>query len=312
MATEGTRQGDFLVVGEALVDVVVGPAGTRRHPGGSPLNVAVGLGRLGDDVRLLTALGQDPDGDVVRRHLAESRVRLDPASTTAPRTSSATAVLDAAGAAAYTFDIGWDGFPAAAVAPARVVHSGSLATAVAPGAHAVADLLTRVREHALVTFDPNVRPLPGVTAGEQRSAVERFLALADVVKLSDEDAARLHPDLSVDEVLDAVLAQGPTVAVVTRGQEGAVLATPGHRLALPARRTTVVDTVGAGDSFMAGLLHVLGRLLRDGLDVGELRRSGLGPDAATRVLSLGLACGAATVGRAGADLPWLEELAEPA
>ena len=148
----------ILVVGEALVDVVPGPDGTPRdHPGGSPANVAITLGRLGRDVRLVTLLGDDPRGAAVRAWLEASDVTVLAQPTGSGRTSTAAVTLDASGAASYVFDLDWH-LTAVPEEECEVIHVGSIATVLAPGADAVLDAVRARRGRAVVSFDPNARP----------------------------------------------------------------------------------------------------------------------------------------------------------
>src|SRR5690554_3945737 len=217
-----------LIIGEALVDVVKRPDGTvETHPGGSPLNVAVGLGRLGRDAGLLTWLGDDEHGALVRAHIATSSVTLLDGSMGAERTSVAAATLDATGAATYDFDLDWR-VPADATAPghAVVAHTGSIAAVLEPGAAGVARLVREAREHATITYDPNARPTLMGNAADARVTIENLVAVADVVKVSDEDLEWLLGDGSTDAVAIESLARdwatcGPAFVVVTRGGEGA-------------------------------------------------------------------------------------------
>ena len=133
----------ILVVGEALVDVVPGPDGTTRdHPGGSPANVAITLGRLGRDVRLVTLLGDDPRGDAVRAWLEASGVTVLAGPTGSGRTSTAAVTLDESGAATYDFDLDWH-LQSVPDEPCDVLHVGSIATVLDPGAEAVAEAFRR-------------------------------------------------------------------------------------------------------------------------------------------------------------------------
>ena len=178
-----------LVIGEALVDVVMRTDGSvDAHPGGSPANVAIGLGRLGRDVELLAYLADDDNGALVREHLAASQVSLAAGSLGAPATSVATAHLDDAGAATYEFELEWALAADAAPTPSPlVVHTGSIAAVLAPGAESVRDLVASFREGATVTYDPNARPSLMGEPADARAAIEAMVALADVVKVSDED-----------------------------------------------------------------------------------------------------------------------------
>ena len=246
--------GHALVIGEALVDVVVRQDGsTDAHPGGSPANVAIGLGRLGRDVELLAYLADDANGSLVLEHLAASQVGLATGSLDAPRTSVATARLDASGAASYEFDLTWAVSTSAAPRPRPlVVHTGSIAAVLSPGAESVARIVSELRPHATVTYDPNARPTLMGDPGAARTTIEKMVALADVVKVSDEDLEWLS-DGEVDSVARGWLALGPALVVVTRGGSGATaFLSDGRELFVAAPRVEVADTVGAGDSFMGG------------------------------------------------------------
>ncbi len=299
-----------LVIGEALVDVVVHPDGTTdRHPGGSPANVAVGLARLGRGVDLLTWIGDDPDGAVVRDHVAASGVHLAAGSDGATRTSVATARLDPAGTATYVFDLAWDLPPNLAPDTAPlVVHTGSIATVLPPGAEAVARQLDRHRPTSTLTYDPNLRPSIIGPVGPARRTVEHLVTMCDVVKVSDEDLAWLLPGDDPAAVATRWASSGPGLVVVTLGGAGALAVTAaGAQVRVAAPPVVVADTVGAGDSFMAGLVD---GLWSAGL-LGADRRAALGTAAAATVEQILARCtqvAAITVSRPGADPPTVAEL----
>jgi fructokinase len=302
-----------LVVGEALVDVVRRPDGSvEEHPGGSPMNVAIGLGRLGRAVDLLTWLGPDARGDAVRRHIEASDVRVLTGDREPASTPVATAILDADGVATYDFDLTWD-LPGRWDAPAVdpiVVHTGSIAAVLAPGAVAVARLVAAHHGTSTITYDPNLRPALMGTPQATRPVVESLVAQSDVVKVSDEDLAWLHPGVAPTEIAEEWSRLGPSLIVVTGGGEGAFACTSGGaRVAVAAPRVEVADTVGAGDSFMSGLID---GLWSAGL-LGADRRGALAAaDAATieRVLTRCAHIAAITVSRAGANPPTSAELGE--
>lgn len=297
-----------LVIGEALVDVVESATGRESHPGGSPANVALGLARLGREVSLATRLADDEAGRTVVAHLAASGVSLAPGSLTAARTSVATARLDAAGVATYEFDLAWD-WPGCDPGDPLVVHTGSIAAVLDPGATAVAAALAALRPTATVTYDPNLRPSLMPPPGETLPVVERLVALADVVKVSDEDLAWLAPGEDPLEVLRRWLARGPAVAVLTRGGEGATCLThDGRRLDVVAPRVEVADTVGAGDSFMGGLIDGLWAAGLLGADRREALRA-VDDAVLMRVLERSARIAAITVSRPGANPPTSQELA---
>ncbi|MFB4426623.1 carbohydrate kinase [Streptomyces sp. QL37] len=300
---------DLLVIGECVADIVRLPgAPDRTHPGGSPANVAYGLARLGRDTTLITQIGPDPDGQLIEDHLASAGVRVLGDGSGAP-TPAATVDLDDAGRATYTFEIGWTLAPVAwSGEPPRHVHTGSLATALDPGADSVLDIVGSLRRAATVSYDPNVRPgLMGNHARAVRRA-EHWAALSDIVKASDEDLRWLYPDEAAEKAAARWLESGPAVVLVTRGAGGALALLPGATLSIAAPQVRVADTVGAGDAFMSGALHALASY---GL-LGEQGRARLrSVDAAVLgdVLRHAVASAAVTVGRAGALPPDEQELA---
>lgn len=298
-----------LVVGEAVVDVVISADGGRaEHPGGSPANVALTLARLGRGVDLLTSLGDDAYGTLVRDHLEASGVALVPASA-AVRTSSATATLGADGGATYRFDLEWEvGHPPQQEVAPVVVHTGSIAAVLEPGAESVTQILAALRGSSTITYDPNVRPSLMGDRAEARQRIEAIVAVADVVKVSDEDLAWLAPGTAALDLAGAWLASGPSLVVVTRGAEGAFGVTREGVVEVPPASSTVVDTVGAGDSFMGGLID---GLWAAGL-VGGSRRPELARIDATTLHGILTRCAAIagiTVSRAGANPPTAAELA---
>lgn len=299
-----------LIIGEALVDVVRKPDGsTTAHPGGSPANVAFGLARLGRSAELLTSLGDDAYGALVRAHVESSGATIAP-SDAAPRTSVATANLDAHGVATYDFELDWS-------LPARtrtsespiVVHTGSIAAVLEPGAAAVERLVASAKAGATITYDPNVRPSLMGDRGQAAATIERFVSLADVVKVSDEDLEWLFPTETPAEAAQRWLALGPALVVVTLGSEGAIAACALGTVSVPPVRVEVADTVGAGDSFMSGLID---GLWTAGL-LGGHRREALGsipPSTVAAILERCARIAAITVSRSGANPPTRAELGE--
>ena len=301
----------FVVVGEALVDLV-GQRGSRTlvaHPGGSPANVALGLARLGDEVTLMTRLGRDALGEMVSGHLRSSGVRVEPGPDQGTSTSLAIATL-AAGIASYDFRIEWDiGDLEPLPIETRCLHTGSLATALAPGRTNVEDLLERENQRGRVTisYDPNVRPALLGAPDRARPGIERLVALCDVVKVSDEDLLWLYPDRRDEDVAREWLGLGPALVVVTRGGQGVYATTANLELRRPAMPIDLVDTVGAGDSFTSGLLDGLRRADL----IGGPRRDALAAiDESTLVSVVDAASlvAAITCSRPGADPPTRAEV----
>lgn len=253
----------YVVVGEALVDLVAQRGGRTfvAHPGGSPANVALGLARLGAQVSLTTQLGDDAFGHMITSHLEASGVVVDAVPDPRGHTSLAIATL-AAGVASYDFRITWDvqHLPPLPV-EARCLHTGSLAAALPPGDRAVVDLVRRERERGrvLVSYDPNVRPTLLGSARRAQTGIERLVALADVVKVSDEDLRWLYPGEKDQDVAGRWLAAGPALVVITRGDQGVYAVNRARQVTRPAASVDMVDTVGAGDSYTSGLLDGLRR-----------------------------------------------------
>ena len=297
-----------LVVGEALVDVVAGEGAPAAYPGGSPLNVAVGLARLGLRVSLHTSLGDDEYGHLIEEHLDAADVDLTEALDPEIATSVAEATIRGDGSADYRFQLAWD--PAELDPRAGrfdAVHTGSIGAALEPGAGLVESILVTHRQSATISFDPNVRPQLMGSPATAVPRAEKFVALADVVKASREDVAWLYPGVAVPDVVRRWLALGAGVVVVTGAESGASAASASGAVHVDASPTMVADTIGAGDSFMAGLITALDE--RDLLG-GDRRDALTNVDTVTLTDIVGFAarCAAITVSRPGADPPWRSEL----
>ncbi|MDB1089754.1 carbohydrate kinase [Streptomyces sp. ACA25] len=289
------------VVGETLVDLLW-PAGAREVravAGGSPANVAVGLHRLGRPVTLVTTWGDDAPGRFVGAHLAGIGVDVRRVPAGDPRTTVALASLDAGGAADYDFLTHWDPQELNVPADTAVLHTGSLAVVVEPGAARVLELCERERAQGRsVAADLNVRPAVQPDPDAYRTAAGRLAAVTEVLKASDEDLAWLFPGLDPAEAARSLLARGPRLVVVTLGAEGALAVTAGHDVQVRAPHIDVVDTVGAGDTFQAALLDSLAE--RGG---PPSSRDGLAATLARCVTAAALNCA-----RTGADPPTRAEL----
>lgn len=304
----------ILVVGEALVDIVHRRSGeVAEHPGGSPLNVAIGLARLGHNVEYATRFAHDRHGAIIRDHVArEQNLTLTPGSDEATTTSTAVATLDETGAASYEFDMQWDVAAALHGPPAGHLHAGSIGAILAPGADAVLQAARAAHESGTVSYDPNARPTLMGEPTTARAQVERLVAVSDVVKASDEDIEWLYEGQDVEAVVHKWAALGAALIVVTRGRDGAKVLIGRDRQSetVPPGSADVVDTVGAGDSFMSGLIS---GLLDLGLLGGPAQREAL-RNATLSVVAPALkraaACAAITVSRAGANPPTRAELAK--
>jgi fructokinase len=298
-----TSQDRALIIGEALIDIVERDGHViGEHVGGSPLNVAVGLARLGRAVDFLTHIGDDPRGRRITEYVNSSGAQLVSGSNTAEHTATAVATLDEGGKAQYVFDIEWELTGTPEVAPPLVVHTGSIATVLEPGCLATAALLDAYHLSATLSFDPNVRTVLIEDEEQARTRIERLVERCDVVKASDEDLHWIDANRTPEQVAKTWLGLGPSIVAVTMGERGAFAMCAAGMARVAAQPVKMVDTVGAGDAFMTGLIDGLWSLgLLGGEQRAELR--GIAVDTLTKVLQTAALSSALTVARAGADLP---------
>jgi len=311
------------VVGEIVADAVLavggiegGAAHLTVQPGGGPANCAVALARLGSSARFAGRISTGSLGRLAREKLTASGVDLTASQDAHEPQTLAIAQLSASGAATYEFytegtaDWAWtdaalapliDG-PFTDSGPPVAIHTGTLALALQPSGGVIERLLVRARPTMTISIDPNLRTTL-VPAHFYREVIDRWAALADIVRLSQDDLVELWPAFSPEQAAAHLHARGVQLAVVSLGADGAFASLRGEQLTVPIAPTDLVDTVGAGDSFHSGLLHHLGELGRlggrlDALTADELRRA---LEFASRVAAL-------TVSRPGADPPWSREL----
>ena len=310
----------MIVLGEALVDVVVGVreqvGGTLAmcaHAGGGPANVAVGLGRLGVPTQFAARISRDRLGRFLREHLRASGVDLSLCVETAAPATLAMVALDAAGVAEYSFylegtaDWAWEAAELPTNPHGVAVHTGSLAIGVDPGAALIADWIAaqHARGDVFVSLDPNIRPALVLGRPGYRERLEGLLAAANLVKVSEQDLEALEPGADPLATAAEWARRGPELVVLTHGARGATALRDGmgprHCDAVPV---TPVDTIGAGDAFMAGLLAFLAE--NGALSVGAARA--LEPAKLAAALRFAGAVAALTCSRAGADPPRREQL----
>ena len=301
------------VVGESLVDVVArkGHSELTVHPGGSPANVAVALSRLGQRTALVTQIGADDHGALIRAHLERNGVDVILAGPASQPTSRALSTLDAHGAATYEFDLSWDVRGLRLAEGSAAVHIGSLGVVLAPGGEQVLRLAESVcrRGDVITSYDPNVRPSVTPDRRQVAATVERAAASAHIVKMSDEDLAFLFPGTTPAQLAARLIGVGrPTqLLVVTKGRDGAEAVTRRTRWSAPAVPVVIVDTVGAGDTFTAALLAGLA-------ESGLLSPAALATNVAgdqdmlRQIVGRALAAAALTCTRPGADPPTAGEL----
>jgi fructokinase len=308
----------ILVCGEALYDVFVGEPGPEgfaldARMGGSAFNLARGLARLGQPAGLLTGIGTDPMGERLAATLAAEGVATAWLARSDLRTTLALVAVGPDGGARYAFY--GEGAADRAVSEADLPALDGVSTLVFGCLSLVteptgASFLTLARRAAVapdrpaIVLDPNIRPSVEPDMARWRDRVDAFAACADMVKVSAEDLAALHPDLTPAQAAARWQALGAGPVVVTDGGEGATAHADGGALHVPAPAVTVIDTVGAGDSFLAGFLAAAA-------EAGALSPAGLrGLSGAALAGALGFAARAAalTCGRRGADLPRRAEL----
>lgn len=306
-----------VVAGEALVDLAPRDGLLAPLPGGSPYNVAVGLGRLGVRTHYLGGLSTDAFGQRMVDRLAADDVDLSLSPRRDEPTMLAVVHLDEQGRASYGFYI--DGTAAATLhaddlAPlpngaALHISLGALGFAHEPTGAALRALLASSSGVRLTSLDPNVRPVVFTQAGGRAAyaaLLDQAVAATDLVKVSDEDLLALHPEADdALEVARAWAASGPALVVVTRGPDGAVAVRPdGSSVEVPGEAVTVVDTVGAGDAFTAGLLAHL-----DGTDaLSRAALLALNDAEVAAALTFARRVAAITCTRAGSDPPRASEL----
>jgi fructokinase len=292
------------VCGEVLIDVLpTGPV-----VGGGPANTAKALSRLGHAVDFVGGISTDVYGQMARKELERDGVGLGLSLESNKPTCTATVQLDKAGGATYTFvidgtatfDFSLSWLPDPEKLKPSVLHIGTLATVVEPGAAVLFDWAVKCAEFAPIVFDPNVRPSFLGDREKYCQAVEKWVGISSVVKLSDEDIAWLYPDQSMDEVAHRWLEGETSLVVVTRGAKGIIGYTQGASEEVEGVRVDVVDTVGAGDTVVAILVE----------GVVQHSVAGLVGHVLNTVLHRAAVAAGITVSRAGAQPPRMHELVE--
>jgi fructokinase len=304
-----------VVCGEALIDLTHGandaPMHYVGHEGGGPCNTAVALGRLGTPTGFLGRLGVDRFAQALRAHMSASQVDLRYVNETTDPSMLAVATIGAGGNAEYAFyltgtaDVGLtvESLPKLGET-VRVLHFGTLALALEPVGSALCSLAAREKGRCLIALDPNVRLVAIANADSYRTRIESMVALADVVKISDADLQGLWPSVDVDQQAAALFASGPALLCVTRGSDGVTVFHGSMRFDVPATKVDVVDTIGAGDTFNAALLHHL-------VDAGADTREGvlaLSEEEVRDAVAFAVRAAAVTCTRAGANPPWANDL----
>ena len=300
----------ILVGGEALYDLVQGADDELHgHPGGGPFNTARTLGRLERPVAYLGRLSSDRFGRRLEALLVDDSVSLESVVRTDDPTTLALAEVDDDGVARYRFydrgtsAPGLEPEAALEVLPdeVEILHVGTLGLALEPVATALETVVERLAGSALVAVDPNCRPWVVDDADAYRERIRRVLGSAHVLKVSEEDIEFLEPGRSAIDGVRALLECGPSVGLLTRGPNGAVVITRTAEVAVPAPRAKVVDTIGAGDAFGGGFLAWWSER---GLGRDELGNI----DLVVEATEFACLVAARTCSRPGASPPWRHEL----
>ena len=295
------------VCGEVLVDLLPCSDGGERVAviGGGPANTAKALARLGHQVEFIDGTSTDHYGKSAQEELRKDGVGLSLSKIIDKPTCQAIVGLDENGSARYeflieetaTFDFSRSWLPEGF---ASVLHIGTLATVIQPGASELFEWAKKISERVPIVFDPNVRPAVLSERAEYRRVVEKWVVISSVVKVSEDDIAWLYPARSEEDVAREWLALGAELVVVTRGADGMVGISKSDVISVPGIAVSVIDTVGAGDT--VGAIIVEG-LVKYGL-------SGLTGERLKSVLQRAAKAASITVARQGAQPPFSHELLE--
>lgn len=306
----------ILVCGEALFDMFADdpakdPIAFEAHIGGSPFNVAVGIARQEQQVAFFGGISNDTLGQKLAHRLEAENVDIRYLLRTDALTTLSVVQKDAAGNPAYTFY--GEGAADRAVTPddlpARIddigiLHVGSYTMLVEPVASALKTLLRREKPNCLISFDPNIRPTVVADMAHWRRNTSNVAALADIIKVSDEDLALIHPGEDPQVLAKQWIANGTSLVIVTAGANGAEAFTASSHVKVPGIKVDVADTVGAGDTFQATLLSdLVGMGIESRLTLAKLDGHAL-----NALLLHAIEASALTCARRGADLPRRAEL----
>lgn len=294
------------VVGEVLIDLI--PDGSDRTPivGGGPANTAKALSKLGIDAQFIDGVSTDDYGQMAKNELVASGVKLDYVKYSDKPTCLAIVSLSDSGSASYefvientaTFDFTPDWLPNPQTERPILLHIGTIATVIEPGASVLFEWSQSVAKVAPIVFDPNIRSAVISDRKQYVMQVERWASISSAVKVSDEDIKWLYPSLEIEQVVNNWLAKGPSLIVVTYGDKGLAGYRVGEKVSVDAVKVAVADTVGAGDTIGAILVEAI---VKDGLDTLSGVRLEM-------MLKRAAKAAAITVSRSGANPPTLKEI----
>ena len=294
------------VAGEVLIDLI--PDGSDRKPivGGGPANTAKALSRLGVDTQFIDGISTDENGRMAKNELSMAGVKLDYLKYSDKPTCLAIVSLGDSGSASYelvidntaTFDFTPDWLPNVQTERPALLHIGTLATAIEPGASVLFEWAQSVAKVAPIVFDPNIRPAVISDRKQYVMQVERWVSISSAIKVSNEDIRWLYPSLEIEQVVNNWLSKGPSLIVVTYGDKGLAGYRVEEKVSVDAIKVVVADTVGAGDTVGAILVEAI---VKDGLDTLSGVRLEM-------MLKRAAKAAAITVSRSGANPPTLKEI----
>jgi fructokinase len=294
------------VVGEVLIDLILDGSDRKPIVGGGPANTAKALSKLGIDTQFIDGVSTDDYGQMANDELVASGVKLDFVKFSDNPTCLAIVSLSESGSASYefvientaTFDFNSTWLPNPQTNRPALLHIGTLATAIEPGASVLFEWAQSVSKVAPIVFDPNIRPAVIGYRKQYVMQVERWVTISSSVKVSDEDIKWLYPSLEIEQVVNNWLAKGPSLIVVTYGDKGLAGYRVREKVIVDAVTVTVFDTVGAGDTVGAILVEAI---VKDGL-------KSLSGVRLETMLKRAAKAAAITVSRSGANPPTLKEI----
>ena len=294
------------VAGEVLIDLI--PNGNTSQPivGGGPANTVKALSKIGIDTQFIDGISSDLYGQMAKDELVASGVKLDYVKYSDKPTCLAIVSLSDSGSASYefvientaTFDFNSTWLPNPQTERPSLLHIGTLATVIEPGASVLFEWAQSVAKVAPIVFDPNIRPAVINNRDLYVKQVERWVSISSAVKVSDEDIKWLYPSFEIEQVVNDWLAKGPSLIVVTYSDKGLVGYRVGEKVRVDAVKVEVADTVGAGDTVGAILVEAI---VQDGLNALSGVRLEM-------MLKRAAKAAAITVSRSGANPPTLKEI----
>ncbi len=294
------------VAGEVLIDLIPDSKELKPVVGGGPANTAKALAKIGVRTQLINGISNDKYGQMAKDELSSAGVKLDYVKYSEKPTCSAMVSLSDSGSATYefiientvTFDFDLDWLPNPQTERPTLLHIGTLATVIEPGASVLYEWAQSVAKVAPIVFDPNIRPAVIGDRKQYVMQVERWVSISSAVKVSDEDLKWLYPSLDIDQVVNNWLTKGPSLIVVTYGDKGLAGYRIDEKVIVDAIKVAVADTVGAGDTVGAILVEAI---VKDGLSSLSGVRLGM-------MLKRAAKAAAITVSRSGANPPTLKEI----